>query len=68
MQRIFDYPGLWGYLCDLYQQRGIAETVNFDHIKRHYYITHKNINPYSIVPVGPVGMHLGAPYGRVPLA
>ena len=68
MRRIFDYPGLWGYLCDLYQHPGIAETVNFDHIKRHYYITHKNINPYSIVPVGPAGMHLWAPHGRESLA
>ena len=40
MRRILDYPNLQGYLMDLYQQPGIAETVNFDHIKRHYYITH----------------------------
>ena len=40
LRRIVDYPHLDGYLRDLYQQPGLAETVNFDHIKRHYYITH----------------------------
>ena len=38
--------------------------VNFDHIKRHYYITHDDINPRSIVPLGPAEMDLGAPHGR----
>jgi putative glutathione S-transferase len=52
-RRIFDYPNLYGYLRDLYQHDRIAETVNFDHIKRHYYITHTDINPTQIVPVGP---------------
>ena len=45
VRRIVDYPNLDAYLRDLYQQPGIAETVNFDHIKRHYYITHDDINP-----------------------
>ena len=53
VRRIVDYPNLQGYLCDLYQQPGIAETVNFDHIKRHYYFTHDDINPTRIVPIGP---------------
>jgi glutathionyl-hydroquinone reductase len=53
VRRIFDYPNLQGYLMDLYQQPGIAETVNFDHIKRHYYFTHDDINPTRIVPIGP---------------
>ena len=53
LRRIADYPNLCGYLKDLYQQEGIAETVNFDHIKRHYYITHDDINPTGIVPLGP---------------
>ena len=39
---------------DLYQQPGVADTVNFDHIKRHYYITHTEINPTGIVPIGPL--------------
>jgi putative glutathione S-transferase len=53
VRRIIDYPNLQGYLLDLYQQPGIAETVNFDHIKRHYYFTHDDINPTRIVPIGP---------------
>ena len=53
VRRIVDYPNLHGYLCDLYQQPGIAETVNLDHIKRHYYMTHDEINPTRIVPLGP---------------
>ena len=51
--RIIDYPNLQGYLMDLYQEPGIADTVNFDHIKRHYYMTHTEINTTRIVPVGP---------------
>jgi glutathionyl-hydroquinone reductase len=63
LRRIIDYPNLFGYLKDLYQQPGIAETVNFDHIKRHYYYTHDDINPNRIVPLGPV-QDLNAPHGR----
>jgi putative glutathione S-transferase len=54
LRRILDYPNLQDYLLDLYQTDGIAETVNLDHIKRHYYVTHTGINPTQIVPVGPV--------------
>ena len=54
LRRIIDYPNLQGYLMDLYQQPGIADTVNFDHIKRHYYMTHTQINPTRIVPIGPL--------------
>jgi glutathionyl-hydroquinone reductase len=53
LRRIAEYPNLQGYLQDLYRQRGVAETVNLDHIKRHYYITHTEINPTQIVPLGP---------------
>jgi putative glutathione S-transferase len=53
LRRIIDFPNLQGYLLDLYQQPGIAETVNLDHIKRHYYYTHDDINPTRIVPLGP---------------
>jgi len=63
IRRIIDYPNLFGYLRDLYQIDGIAETVNLDHIKRHYYITHDDINPTRIVPVGP-HLDLTAPHGR----
>lgn len=51
--RICDMPNLWSYLRDLYQQPGIAETVNFEHIKQHYYYSHESINPTRIVPCGP---------------
>jgi len=63
LRRIVDYPNLWGYLRDLYQVPGIAETVNFDHIKRHYYMTHGEINPTRIVPIGPL-LDLTEPHGR----
>ncbi len=67
LRRIIDYPNLFGYLKDLYQQEGIAATVNFDHIKRHYYMTHDDINPTRIVPSGP-DMDWNAPHGRDDLA
>jgi putative glutathione S-transferase len=63
VRRIVDYPNLQGYLLDLYQQPGIAGTVNFDHIKRHYYMTHTEINPTRIVPIGPA-LDLTLPHGR----
>jgi putative glutathione S-transferase len=63
IRRIADYPNLFSYLRDLYQTEGIAETVNFDHIKRHYYVTHDDINPTKIVPVGPE-QNLWAPHNR----
>jgi glutathionyl-hydroquinone reductase len=67
LRRIVDYPNLSGYLRDLYQQPGIADTVNFDHIKRHDYMTHEDINPTRIVPIGPL-LDLTAPHGREKLA
>jgi putative glutathione S-transferase len=53
LRRIIDYPNLWGYLRDLYQVPGIAETVNMPHIKAHYYQSHETVNPTRIVPAGP---------------
>ncbi len=53
IRRIVDYPNLWGYLRELYQVSGVAETVNMTHIKTHYYTSHANINPTRIIPVGP---------------
>ena len=52
-QRLEDYPALSNYLRQLYQWPGIAETVDFSHIKRHYYVSHPMINPTQVVPVGP---------------
>jgi glutathionyl-hydroquinone reductase len=63
IRRIVDYPNLSEYLRDLYQTRGVAKTVNFDHIKRHYYVTHVEINPTQIVPVGPL-LDLALPHHR----
>jgi putative glutathione S-transferase len=63
LRRVVDYPNLNGYLLDLYQQPGVAETVNLGHIKRHYYITHDEINPTRIVPVGPL-LDFTQPHGR----
>ena len=63
VRRLVDYPNLWGYVRDLYQVPGIAETVDFDHIKRHYYLTHGSINPTGIVPKGP-RTDFTLPHGR----
>ena len=63
LRRIVDYRHLFGYLKDLYQTAGIADTVNFDHIKRHYYMTHDDINPSRIVPLGPL-QNLSSAHGR----
>jgi putative glutathione S-transferase len=63
LRRIVDYPNLSGYLRDLYQNDGVAQTVNFDHIKRHYYYTHDDINPTRIVPLGPL-QDFSTPHGR----
>ncbi len=62
-RRIADYPSLGGYLRELYQWPGIAETVDFPHIKRHYFYSHTSINPTRIVPLGPE-LALDAPHGR----
>lgn len=63
IRRIVDYPNLWGYLRDLYQVPGIAETVSIEHIKAHYYTSHANINPTRIIPVGPV-LDFNEPHDR----
>ena len=53
LRRLVDYPNLWGYTRELYQVAGVAETVNFEHIKEHYHRSHESINPNRIVPLGP---------------
>jgi glutathionyl-hydroquinone reductase len=63
IRRIVDFPNLSAYLRDLYSTPGVADTVNFDHIKRHYYMTHTSLNPTRIVPVGPA-LDLTAPHDR----
>jgi len=63
IRRIADYPNLSGFMRELYQVPGIAETVNMHHIKHHYYASHDTINPTRIVPVGPE-LDYDAPHGR----
>jgi putative glutathione S-transferase len=53
LRALVDYPNLWAYTRDLYQHEAIRPTVDFNHIKRHYYMSHRSINPSGIVPVGP---------------
>ncbi|EAQ04521.1 hypothetical protein OB2597_10264 [Pseudooceanicola batsensis HTCC2597] len=61
--RIVDFPNMAGYLRELYQWPGVAGTVDFDHITRHYYYSHDHINPYRIVPIT-AELDLEAPHGR----
>ena len=61
--RIIDFPNLWGYVRELYQWPGVAETVNFDHIVRHYHYSHDTINPNRIIPINPL-IDFNAPHGR----
>jgi putative glutathione S-transferase len=66
LRRIIDYPNLSNYLRDLYQVPGVAETVNMDHIKRHYYGSQRRVNPTGIVPLGPL-LDFTAPHDRARL-
>ncbi|MDF2095479.1 glutathione S-transferase family protein [Aquibaculum arenosum] len=63
LRRLVDYPNLWAYTRELYQVPGVAETVNFHHIKHHYYGSHDTINPTGVVPLGPL-LDFEAPHGR----
>ncbi len=62
-KRLIDYPNLWAYTRELYQVPGVAETVNMDHIKNHYFGSHRSINPTGIVPKGPE-IDFMQPHGR----
>ncbi|MEU0150668.1 glutathione S-transferase family protein [Micromonospora fulviviridis] len=63
-QKLTEMPVLWAYARDLFQTPGFGETVDFDHIKRHYYATHEMINPTRIVPLGPDLSGWTTPHGR----
>ena len=67
LRRLADYPNLWGHTRELYQWPGVAATVDFAHIKGHYYASHGTINPTGIVPLGPI-LDFTAPHGREGLA
>ncbi|MFF5052450.1 glutathione S-transferase family protein [Micromonospora sp. NPDC000663] len=62
--KLTEMPVLWAYARDLFQTPGFGETVDFDHIKRHYYGTHREINPTGIVPLGPDESGWTTPHGR----
>jgi putative glutathione S-transferase len=62
-KRIVDYPNLWAYTRELYQVPGVAQTVNLDHIVRHYHYSHDTINPHRIIPINPI-LDFEAPHGR----
>ena len=63
-QKLAEFVNLWGYARDLFQTPGFGDTVNFDHIKRHYYVTHDKINPTGIVPKGPDELRWLTPHAR----
>lgn len=63
VRRLIDYPNLWAYTRALYQHPGVAATVDFQHIKRHYYESHLRVNPSGVVPRGPL-VDFDAPHGR----
>jgi putative glutathione S-transferase len=63
LKRIVDYPNLWGYTRDIFQTAGVAETVNMEHIKTHYFVSHRQINPLGIIPDGPA-LDFESPHGR----
>lgn len=62
-KRIIDYPNIWGFVREIYQTSCVAETVDQEHIMKHYYASHKSINPFSIIPVGP-DIDFMEPHGR----
>jgi putative glutathione S-transferase len=63
LRRLVDYPKLWPYARELYQLPGVADTVDFSHIKQHYYGSHESVNPTGIVPLGP-RLDWTDPHGR----
>ena len=62
--KLAEFPALWAYARDLFQTPGFGDTVDFVHIKRHYYVVHKNLNPSGIVPAGPDLSNWLTPHGR----
>lgn len=67
LRRLVDYPNLWAYTRDIYALPGVADTVHMDHIKTHYYASHKSINPSGVVPAGP-DIDFSEPHRRQALA
>ena len=67
LRRLVDYPNLWNYTRELYQVPDVAPTVRLDHIKKHYWGSHRTINPSGLVPIGPA-IDYAAPHNRARLA
>ena len=63
IRRLIDYPHLWPYARALYQTPGVAGTVDFEHIKTHYFTSHPQVNPTGIIPKGPT-LDWDTPHGR----
>jgi glutathionyl-hydroquinone reductase len=63
-QKLVEFPALWAYARDLFQTPGFGDTIDFDHIKRHYYEVHTDINPTGLVPLGPDLAAWASPHGR----
>ena len=63
MAHLYEMPNLWGFAKEVYQMAGVAKTCHLDHIKRHYYMSHTQLNPTQFVPVGPQP-DWSAPHGR----
>lgn len=61
--RLIDYPNLWAYCREFFQMKGIADTLNFEHIVRHYHFSHESINPHRIIPINPI-IDWSQPHGR----
>ena len=65
--KLTEMPALWGYARDLFQTPGFGDTIDFDQIKRHYYVVHTGINPTQVVPKGPDTSGWLTPHGRAGL-
>jgi glutathionyl-hydroquinone reductase len=63
-QKLVEYPALWAYARDLFQTPGFGDTIDFEQIKRHYYVVHRNVNPTGLVPAGPDLHDWLLPHGR----
>ena len=67
LRRIADYPNLSAFTRDMFQLPGIAETLDLEHVKLHYYLSHDSVNPFRIVPIGPDSLAFDAPHDRAHL-
>jgi len=64
IKRLVNYPNIWEFVKEIYQMKGVVETVNMEHIKNHYFMSHIQINPSRIVPAGPLDVDFSVPHKR----